>query len=75
MDDKLRAEIKKTYINGAWSPLQLAHKFNVEVEEVLIAIDATDLLEVQIVGDQVDSAGPGIAINHGTRQKVRYSKN
>jgi len=68
-------QIKDDYNNGAFSPLQLAYKYNVEVEDVLIAIEQPEMLEVQIVGDQIDSAGPGVPISHGTRHKVQYTKN
>lgn len=68
-------QIKYDYDNGAWSPLQLALKYNVEVDEVLVAIGQGELLEVTIVGDQVDSAGPGVPISSGTVQKVHYTKN
>ena len=75
MDDKLKAEIKKTYDNGAWSPLELSYKFKVEVDEVLSAIGQDEMNYVQIVGDQVDDAGPGVAVSRGSVQKVEYSKN
>jgi hypothetical protein len=68
-------KIKYEYIHSAISPLQLALKHNVEVEDVLVAIDASDLLEVPIVGDQVDSAGPGVALNRGTTARATYTKN
>ena len=55
--------------------MQLALKYNVEVDEVLVAIGQGELLEVTIVGDQVDSAGPGVPISSGTVQKVHYTKN
>lgn len=75
MDDKLKAEIKKTYDNGSWSPLELSYKFKVEVDEVLDAIGQNEMNYVQIVGDQVDDAGPGVQISRGSVQKVKYSKN
>ncbi len=67
--------IKEEYDNGAYSPLQLALKHNVEVDVVLVAIGASDLLEVQIVGDQVDSAGPGVPLSRGSVAKATYTKN
>jgi hypothetical protein len=73
--DKLKAEIKKTYNDGAWSPLQLSYKFNVEVEDVLIAIDQPEMTEVQIGGDQIDDAGPGVPLSRGSAQKVKFTKN
>lgn len=75
LTDKLKAEIKKTYDNGSWSPLQLAYKFNVEVEEVLIAIDQSEMTEVIIGGDQIDDAGPGVQISTSSKQKVKFTKN
>lgn len=68
-------QIKYDYDNGAYSPLQLSFIHNVEVDVVLRAIGQAELLEVQIVGDQIDDAGPGVAINPGTRVKVPYTKN
>lgn len=68
-------QIKKDYENGAFSPLQLSYKYNVEVADVYKAIEQTDMLNVTIVGDQVDSAGPGVAINYGTVVNVPYTKN
>jgi hypothetical protein len=68
-------KIKQDYENGAFSPLQLAYKHNVEVDEVLVAIGQAELLEVHIVGDQVDSAGPGVPLNYGTKVRVPYTKN
>lgn len=68
-------QIADDYHNGAFSPLQLSYKYNVEVDEVLVAIGQAELLEVHIVGDQVDSAGPGVALNYGTKARVPYSKN
>jgi hypothetical protein len=68
-------QIKDDYRNGAFSPLQLAYKYSVEIDAVLVAIEQPEMLEVQIVGDQIDSAGPGVAINYGSRQKINYSKN
>lgn len=75
VDDKLKAEIKKTYNNGSWSPMQLAYKFNVEVSDVLIAIDQPEMNEVTIAGDQIDDAGPGVEIKQFSKQKVNYTKN
>jgi hypothetical protein len=75
LTDKLKAEIKKTYNDGAWSPLQLAYKFNVEIDQVLVAIDQPEMTEVSLSGDQIDDAGPGVPLNHGTKQKVKYTKN
>ena len=68
-------QIAHDYQNGAFSPLQLSYKYNVEVEEVLKAIDQEEMLEVTIVGDLVDDAGPGVPLSRGSRQKVNYSKN
>lgn len=68
-------QIKEDYENGAFSPLQLAYKHNVEIDEVLIAIGQAEMLTVQIVGDQIDSAGPGVPLNYGTRERVNYTKN
>ena len=68
-------QIKYDYDNGSFSPLQLAYKHNVEIDEVLVAIGQKQMLEVHIVGDQVDSAGPGVPLNHGTSVKVPYTKN
>lgn len=67
-------QIKHDYDNGAFSPLQLALKYNVEVDEVLVAIGQAEMLGVAIVGDQVDSAGPGVPISSGTVAKVHYTK-
>ncbi len=77
MDDKLKKEIYDTYQNGAWSPLQLSYKFNVEVSEVLDAIGEGQMNEVTLVGDQIDAedVGPGATINRGTKQRVKYTKN
>lgn len=71
----IEEQIKFDYDNGAYSPLQLSFIHNVEVDVVLRAIGQAELLEVQIVGDQIDDAGPGVAINPGTRVKVPYTKN
>ena len=68
-------QIKHDYDNGAFSPLQLAYKHNVEVDDVLVAIGEGNMLEVHIVGDQVDSAGPGVPISYGTKARVKYTKN
>lgn len=68
-------QIKQAYDGGAFSPLQLSYKFNVEVAEVLEAIDQPEMNEVHIVGDQIDDAGPGATVNPGTRAKVPYTKN
>jgi len=75
LTDKLKAEIKKTYQDGAWSPLQLAYKFNVEIDQVLIAIDQPEMNEVTLVGDQVDDPGLGVQLSQGTKQRVKYTKN
>lgn len=75
LTDKLKKEIKTTYDNGSWSPLQLAYKFNVEVDQVLVAIDQPEMTEVLLGGDQIDDAGPGVPLNYGTKQKIKYSKN
>lgn len=75
MDDKTKKKIHDTYQNGAWSPLQLSYKFKVEIDEVLVAIGESEMNEVHIVGDQVDSAGPGVQINRGSTAKVPYTKN
>lgn len=68
-------QIKYEWDNGAYSPLQMALKHNVEVEEVYKAIEQPEMLGVAIAGDQVDSAGPGVPISSGTVQKVHYTKN
>ena len=73
--DKLKAEIKKEYQDGAWSPLQLSYKFNVEVETVLEAIDMPEMNEVVLAGDQIDDAGPGVEVKVSSKQKVKYTKN
>jgi hypothetical protein len=75
LTDKLKAEIKKTYDDGAWSPLQLSYKFNVEVDQILIAIDQPEMTEVVLGGDQIDDAGPGVQLNYGTKQKIKFTKN
>ncbi len=75
MTDELKKEIKETYQSGAFSPLQLSYKFNVEISEVLEAIGEGQMNEVILVGDQIDDAGPGATINYGTRQRVQYTKN
>ena len=67
-------KIKEDYINGL-SPLQCALKHNVEIADVLEAINQQEMLYVQIVGDQIDSAGPGVPLNPGTKQKINYTKN
>ena len=61
--------------NGAFSPLQLAYKYNVEIDQVLQAIGQAEMTVVAIVGDQVDSAGPGVALSSGSIAKVPYTKN
>ena len=71
----IQEQIKRDYQNGAFSPLQLSYKYSVEVDEVLRAIDQGEMLEVHIVGDQVDSAGPGIPISYGTKARIPYTKN
>lgn len=71
----IQEQIKEEYVNGAWSPLQLAYKFNVEVEDVLVAIEQPEMLEISIVGDQVDSAGPGVPLSSGSTAKINYTKN
>lgn len=73
--EKLKAEIKKTYQDGAWSPLQLSYKYNVEVDQVLIAIGEESMTEVVLGGDQIDDAGPGVPLNHGSKQKIKFTKN
>jgi len=75
LTDKLKAEIKKTYDDGSWSPLQLSYKFNVEVEHVLTAIGQPEMNEVVLIGDQVDDPGLGVQLSHGSKQKVKYTKN
>ena len=75
MNDKLKQEIKDTYNSGAWSPLQLSYKFNVEIEDVLVAIDQPEMTVVEISGDQIDDAGPGVEIKRSTVQRVKYTKN
>jgi hypothetical protein len=68
-------KIKHDYNNGSYSPLQLAYKHNVEVDTVLIAIEQAEMLEVTIVGDQIDDAGPGATIKPFSKAKVPYTKN
>ena len=68
-------QIKDDWNNGAFSPLQLSYKYNVEVEEVYNAIEQSEMNEVLIVGDQVDSAGPGVALSSGSKAKAVYTKN
>lgn len=68
-------QIAHDYHHGAFSPLQLAYKYNVEIADVLVAIDQPEMLEVQIVGDQVDSAGPGVPLNHGSSARIPFTKN
>lgn len=75
LTDKLKAEVKKTYDNGSWSPLQLAYKFNLEVEQIYECIDQPEMTEVVLGGDQIDDAGPNVPLNYGTKQKIKYSKN
>lgn len=71
----VQEKIKHDYNNGSFSPLQLAYKHGVEVETVLVAIDQPEMLEVHIVGDQIDDAGPGATINPYSTAKVKYTKN
>lgn len=68
-------QIKHDWDNGAFSPLQLSYKYSVEVEDVYKAIQQDEMNYVAIVGDQVDSAGPGVAISTGSIEKVKYTKN
>jgi hypothetical protein len=68
-------KIKRDYINSPISPLQLSLRYDVSVEEVLLAIEQGEMLEVQLVGDQVDDPGPGVQLNPGTRVRVPYTKN
>lgn len=68
-------QILEDYQNGAFSPLQLSYKYNVEIADVLLAIEQPEMLEVQIVGDLVDSAGPGVPLSAGSSAKVHYTKN
>lgn len=75
MDDKLKKEIHDTYHKGAYSPLQLSYKFKVEVDQVLEAIGQSEMNYVHIVGDQIDDAGPGAELSHGSIAKVPYTKN
>lgn len=75
LTEALKKDIKKEYDNGSYSPLQLAYKFNVEVDQVLESIDQADLNEVHLSGDQIDDAGPGVEINRGSKQKVKFTKN
>lgn len=75
MDAKIKTAIKKDWDNGAFSPLQLSYKHNVEVDQVYEAIEQVEMNEVYIVGDQVDSAGPGVPISRGSKAKVQYTKN
>lgn len=68
-------KIKHDYNNGSFSPLQLAYKHNVEIDAVLVAIEQPEMLEVLIVGDQIDDAGPGATIKPFSKAKVPYTKN
>jgi hypothetical protein len=71
----IEEQIKNDWDNGAFSPLQLSYKYNVEVEAVYRAIEQDEMNYVAIVGDQVDSAGPGVPISSGSIEKVNYTKN
>lgn len=68
-------KVKHDYLNGSFSPLQLAYKHNIEISDVLIAIEQSEMLEVTIAGDQIDDAGPGATIKPFTKARVPYSKN
>ena len=70
----LDEQIKHDYDNGAYSPLQLAHKHRVEVDQVLVAIGQPEMTVVHIAGDQIDDAGPGASISQSSVQKVKYTK-
>lgn len=75
MDEATKKAIKKDWDNGAFSPLQLSYKHKVEIEEVYEAIEQAEMNEVDIVGDQVDNAGPGVQISRGSKAKAIYTKN
>lgn len=71
----IQEQIKHDYDNGAYSPLQLSYKHNVEIADVLNAIGQGDMNEVTLTGDQIDDAGPGAVVIPFSKAKVTYTKN
>ena len=74
MDDTLKVKINNAYQKGN-SPQAIARTFNIEVQDVLVALGKEDLLTVQFAGDQIDDAGPGATLNSGQAYRVPYTKN
>lgn len=77
MDNELKKKINEHYQLGQGSIQDIARVYRLDVSEVLQAIGQDELVEVDGIGDLVDSqeAGPDVQLSAGKKHQATFTTN